>query len=1058
MRDREVVRPRRRCGGVVAVALLAALLAPAAWAGGAQKKIGPRPLSEAERAAVGLAAAYLDRGPEAWWDPLEADSPLRALGREAALAEIGVRAGPRDEAEWQLQTPGPNEGADVAIFSIQFPSGVDETLVLGLARAAGGWKIRELRSLADPAPPRPQLDLTAARAVPAPPMSPSPSLLLLALAALVVTALAWRAGSRPAGAFTAGGRRPRLAAGALAGAVSLTLLLTPLAACHHGAGGAGAAAPTAGPAAAKASGLLRLGELLPLRRALAAGTEPERIATLFAAAPTTGTIGDVVRLWRAEQRLWRFELREVEKLLQIVPVADRLPLAALLRGRLALFRGDGDAAETAYRQALELGPDYDGLRTELAVAQGLLDDSTATEVTYELAGEMGSRLAEVYYSLAEISAIATDLDRGEELFRTAWSLQPVEREVLFRSPALAFLAARPTLFPVFGFSAPGEPQIVPPDGARHPLILPAGATETLAGGLLRISVGDGRLTVPGGWELAAADAPVEDAAGERRRREERALAQMPALVAAAGGGILAHPRWRQQAADAALALARKNRWRELVTLTDGAAGESDYMPPVLARLRALALRKVGREGDAKKVLVRLAKHDMANRRRDPGSLAQLAELFAASGDYDVAIKLLKKARAISPYGVDEARIRQLDMDRELAASYESWHGRQFDIRYPRYTGEKYAHQLDIVLTAERERLHKWIPLAADARIEVNLFPVQQFLSAYATDLDVVGIYDGKVRVPFADLQSLHPALVRILSHELAHAMIGGVTHDQAPHWFQEGMAQHLEMGTGPINPIPDLASHGRILAFPVIEPILTGFSEPQLVDLAYSESAWAVHFIEARYGIDALHRLLDAFARGLSTEEALPAVLRMTPAEFDHAAWDWCRRDAPAAWTVAVRRYDEEYDSLIQRYQVNHPEAPPPRMVSAGPAVPSARSHPGQGSRPVPDWYKLYAARAAPVKQSLATVLPALQKGTGDLAGVCGELSRRVRAILADPQALAAPEPGIAQPLRAAFERFSALADDCRAGDLVAARGELSQAEHALGRAATALGHYGLKP
>jgi hypothetical protein len=62
----------------------------------------PRPLSEAERQAAVLAAEYLDRGPAAWWDRLASGSPLRRLGREAALAEIEVRAGSPAGAEWDL--------------------------------------------------------------------------------------------------------------------------------------------------------------------------------------------------------------------------------------------------------------------------------------------------------------------------------------------------------------------------------------------------------------------------------------------------------------------------------------------------------------------------------------------------------------------------------------------------------------------------------------------------------------------------------------------------------------------------------------------------------------------------------------------------------------------------------------------------------------------------------------------------------------------------------------------------------------------------------------------
>ncbi|HSF43978.1 MAG TPA: hypothetical protein VLT87_29580, partial [Thermoanaerobaculia bacterium] len=94
----------------------------------AQTFQGPRPLTEAERQAVLLAAQYLDRGPGAWWDHLASGSPLRELGREAALEEIEVRAGDPAGARWELQAADPELSENAAVFTLELPSGVDDTL------------------------------------------------------------------------------------------------------------------------------------------------------------------------------------------------------------------------------------------------------------------------------------------------------------------------------------------------------------------------------------------------------------------------------------------------------------------------------------------------------------------------------------------------------------------------------------------------------------------------------------------------------------------------------------------------------------------------------------------------------------------------------------------------------------------------------------------------------------------------------------------------------------------------------------------------------------------
>jgi hypothetical protein len=57
----------------------------------------PRPIGDAERAAVSVVAAYLANGPDAVYERLADDAPLRALPRADTLREIEARMGPRDD-------------------------------------------------------------------------------------------------------------------------------------------------------------------------------------------------------------------------------------------------------------------------------------------------------------------------------------------------------------------------------------------------------------------------------------------------------------------------------------------------------------------------------------------------------------------------------------------------------------------------------------------------------------------------------------------------------------------------------------------------------------------------------------------------------------------------------------------------------------------------------------------------------------------------------------------------------------------------------------------------
>ncbi len=930
----------------------------------------PRDLSAAERVAVGLAAAYLAGGPAAWWERLAAGSPLRSLGREAALAEIAARVGPADGASWQLLTPGRFDPGQ-AVFGIEFASGLDETLTLSLVEE-GDYKLSDLRIAAEPVETAPELSaglpVGAAGPVAAagpPTVRPSQASSgrtsprsLLGLAAVVLLlgasgAFALRRAGRRTAALAVGGAGAASAAAAiLAGAILGAWTL----------GRSRTAPESAGPARPSvAATRYRLGPLAPLRAALAAGADRTEIERRFAGplTPSLPLLRDIQALWRAQYLLEEGDLAGAATLLGGFPKIAAQPLTDLLRARLAFQRVKRGETGWQYDLALRHGLDDDGLRVESAFAEALTDESERAETDFKRMVEMGSRLSEPWYDAAQVAAGEGRMEDAESLLRHAWRLEPVPRANLFASPALAAIVARPNIFPLFQLGIPEEARVAPA-GDRRPLVLPAdistGIHAATCGQALRLSLGSAVLLVPGGAELAPVDAILEDAGTWNHEDDARALAALPAVRARAAAGSALPPRLLRLAAQAGHALAEERRWSELVALTDPVAAAGEDAPASLIRLRAKALHQLERDSEARELLIRLAKSDIAGRRPATATLFDLAELIAADDDFDTAIKLIDKADSQLPEPRGQRRRRQFVMDRDLAASYASFRSDHFEVRYPPDKGKKgYARQVAWVLEEERLRLESYIPRpakmagGAEKRIEVHLFPAADFEANFGGDVSVVGLFDGKMRVPFAEQRSLAPPLVAILSHELAHALIAALTHDQAPHWVQEGVAQHIEMGTRRVNPFPDLAGSGHALSFPTLEPILRGFAEEQLVGLAYNEAAWAVAFIESRCGDRAIPRLLNTFAAGRTTPEALAEVCSMTPAEFDRALWAWGTGAAPRSRTLEARRYDLEYDDLETRrklaetprlsFRPPEPPLPMPRAIPAGP---------GRRPRPAP--------------------------------------------------------------------------------------------------------------
>jgi hypothetical protein len=526
-------------------------------------------------------------------------------------------------------------------------------------------------------------------------------------------------------------------------------------------------------------------------------------------------------------------------------------------------------------------------------------------------------------------------------------------------------------------------------------------------------------------------------------------------------GAILQPRNLRIAQVAGRALAEQGRWAELVKLTDPLAADIAHAPGLLVRLRADALRKLDREDEARQLLIRLAKSDFAGRRPTAGTLLDLSELFAAAGEYDTAIKLSEKADRQLPHPRGESRRKQLALDRDLAASYSSYKSDHFEVRYPKATGEAYARGVTVVLEKERKRLEKWIPGAGAKPVEVYLFPYRDFFANFGGDMGVVGLFDGKVRVPFAELKSLHPKLVAILSHELAHAMIAAATHDRAPHWFQEGMAEHIEMGHGRLNPLPDLARADRVLSFPTIDPILRGFADPELVDLAYGEAAWTINFIETRFGTAGLHRLLATFAAGKQTDQAIQEVCRLSPTEFDRAFWQWGATQAPQVHDVEVERYDLEIKAQARREQRKDVSAILRLGVSdaARTAADLEKQKADEKKHGMETWHATYSAGVADIRGAVRVLFQRYREGKGvDIIPACKVLTESIPPMLERPELLTSPDPVVNQSLHDAYKALGKVGTACLAGRDNEMTFLFGEAENALGIATKLLQPYGLAP
>jgi len=881
--------------------LICAAALSALFAFGAHADV--RPISDVERAATSVVASYLARGPQAVVEQLAATSPMKKLPPAQALEEIEARLGPPADSSWELQTVVPALATHAAAFSVEYPSGIDDSIVFEMKQEGDAFRVVNIRTLAQKSasapffPPLPENndDLQTASA-----FTQSIPTILLAAGLIAALLAAGGAASRRANAT--------LSRGLIAAAMIVVATGSALAIIRDPRFSLAQLRASKKQVVA-ASGELELRSLLGLRRAIASGTGD--VDTLWRGVTKSGEAGQVGDLWKTQWDLQQNRTDKVSAALRGFPSPSEYPLAEILKGRLALTKSDEANSIVAYEHAVNLGPGRDGLWLETAQALLALGFEDRAATYLRRLDKIGSRKPDALYILSLLAAQKNKDDDAEALLRKAWAMRPNVRSQLVEAGVLWSVLRRSSTVSVIGLSAANEATFAAPDVSTRAIALPSGADAWVSGEFLHVQIGNQELGVPGGAVIAPAGTRVADAGQWQRDRDDHAVRDLPQLLSSSGDGAFAQPASRERIVRAANALAKRNRWIDLLKLTDSMAPSSDHVPPELFFLRAQALEHNDRTIDAIHLLQALAASKVLQRHNDAQAVMELGESLAALDEYDIAIKLLDKAQSMHSSAIVDDRVRQIQMNKRLATAYSTVTTKHFELHVPQEISGPMAETLGKILENELARLQSWITVPEFKRTVVNIVWWQDFRDIYTGSDFIVGFYNGKITLPFAGVESFEPEVVAILSHELSHAMIAQKTKDQAPHWFQEGLAQRIEMKDHSPNAF-NMYTDDRLLAVTLLDSVLRGAPDPDMISEAYVEAQTIIRYIEAKYGKAGVARMMESFRNGATTDEAIQQLSGGSVAQFDTDFRAWGRTSSKVFEDSIPVRYDHDADINLQ--------------------------------------------------------------------------------------------------------------------------------------------------
>jgi cellulose synthase operon protein C len=143
---------------------------------------------------------------------------------------------------------------------------------------------------------------------------------------------------------------------------------------------------------------------------------------------------------------------------------------------------------------------------------------------------------------------------------------------------------------------------------------------------------------------------------------------------------------------------------------------------------------------------------------------------------------------------------------------------------------------------------------------------------------------------------------RVLRHEFVHVVNLQQTDFQIPHWYTEALAVLLEQQRRPDQWTEVLVRRARAGRLFDLDTINRGFIRPRNQDewtLAYCQALLYAEFIQERFGPQKLNELLEAYAEGLTTRNAILRCFGLEQEEFE-------------------RRYLEFLEPIIASVPVQH--------------------------------------------------------------------------------------------------------------------------------------------
>lgn len=248
--------------------------------------------------------------------------------------------------------------------------------------------------------------------------------------------------------------------------------------------------------------------------------------------------------------------------------------------------------------------------------------------------------------------------------------------------------------------------------------------------------------------------------------------------------------------------------------------------------------------------------------------------YYGANKLDQAVAAWQIAQRLRPDPDVTEALKKAERDKSEEESYREGETAHFALKYSGGATPDLARQILRALEDDFSDIESQLDYTPPEQIGVILYTNQSFADITRAPGWVGALNDGRLRIPVQGLTTVTPELAHVLKHELTHSFVGQKTHQRAPTWLQEGVAQYMEglRSGSAAAALIQTANQGKLPRFGAMEGSWMDLSSNDAA-FAYAWSLAAVEAIVNAGGTADISRLLDEVGAAPSTEAALQATL-----------------------------------------------------------------------------------------------------------------------------------------------------------------------------------------